>query len=290
MDTLAKDTHNNYNKMSNALKRQSGEVASAGFVQPGVETEYLDEEESSKCVRKTYEDGRTLTILEVDKVIIEKSMTYKWDWDMAEIKKEKEKGVDEVSCRYFAKGGLEIGLTYFGEYLIGRMATIDYALVTNPLVKSCSMQEELDNDIQFPMVKLDKGNTVVGYSSEEEENPMMSDIMYKSVLRALDRYELGPVTATVTSGYECGTATQCEFCGELPCVWETERDTVLSNDRVMHDAVLVNSKRRKVAYRHMYRVTNGIGQKGVRAQHPQCIEKGVRTLFPDGQFMGFKEE
>jgi hypothetical protein len=36
-------------------------------------------------------------------------------------------------------------------------------------------------------------------------------------------------------------------------------------------------------------VNGGPGQKGVRKQLPECIEKGVRALFPDNQYMGYKE-
>ena len=262
----------------------------AGTVAPSVVEECLDAERTSKCLTKRYADGRGLTILVVDDVIIEKSLTYYVEWDLEKMTKEKENGVESVRYRYYEKGGFEVGLTYFGSVLIGMMSTIDYALVTNPNFKCETVEDELANDIAFPMVNLAKVTTIEGYSSDELVNPMMSDIMYQSVVRALERYANEPVVSTVTSACATAKPTQCEFCGELPCVWETERDTILANDGVMHDAVMVNSKRRKVAYRHMYRVTNGIGQKGVRAQHPQCIEKGVRTLFPDGQFMGFKEE
>jgi hypothetical protein len=35
----------------------------------------------------------------------------------------------------------------------------------------------------------------------------------------------------------------------------------------------------------------GPGSKGVRTWLPECVEKGVRALFPDseGKFMGFME-
>jgi hypothetical protein len=138
------------------------------------------------------------------------------------------------------------------------------------------------------MVNLNKVSTIEGYSSDELVNPMMSSIMYESVVRELAMYEESG--GRVPPGNKTVEATVCDFCGELPCVWLSERDAVLANDRVEHDDSVINSKRRKTAYRHMFRVTNGLGQKGVRVQHPECIETGVRTMFPDVGFMGFKEE
>jgi hypothetical protein len=40
----------------------------------------------------------------------------------------------------------------------------------------------------------------------------------------------------------------------------------------------------------MNRVVFGPGQKGVRMRNPQYVEDGVRALFPDTKYMGFKEE
>jgi hypothetical protein len=68
---------------------------------------------------------------------------------------------------------------------------------------------------------------------------------------------------------------------------------VLANDQLEHGHVIgvENKTRRQIAFRHMFRVIHGGGgQKGVRTRLPVCVENGVRTLFPDKHYMGFKEE
>jgi hypothetical protein len=72
-----------------------------------------------------------------------------------------------------------------------------------------------------------------------------------------------------------------------------ERVAVIANDENKHGHTFTinNKTRRKLAYRHMFRVVNGgPGQKGVRRRLPECVETGVRALFPDEEYMGFKEE
>jgi hypothetical protein len=76
-------------------------------------------------------------------------------------------------------------------------------------------------------------------------------------------------------------------------VWISEIETVVAVDKMEHAGTsTLNSSRRRVAYRNMFLVINeGPGSKGVRTQLPECVEKGMRALFPDskGNFMGFKE-
>ena len=76
-------------------------------------------------------------------------------------------------------------------------------------------------------------------------------------------------------------------------MWSSERDTIIAKDEIEHGHTftVVNSTRCKIAYHHMFVVTNGgYGQKGVRKRLPECVEIGVRALFPDAEHMGFKEE
>jgi hypothetical protein len=75
-----------------------------------------------QSLTKRYPDGRTLTLLVVDDKLVEKSLTFRWDWDYDLIEKDKEKGKG-ASFNYWAKGGLEVSLTYFGSYLSGKMFT-----------------------------------------------------------------------------------------------------------------------------------------------------------------------
>jgi hypothetical protein len=94
-------------------------------------------------------------------------------------------------------------------------------------------------------------------------------------------------------GKDNGRDSLCDFCDENPCVWVCQREAVVTNNENEHGHTftIVNKTRHKIAFSHMFRVVNGgPGQKGVRKQLPECVEKGVRALFPDDQYMGYKEE
>ena len=68
-------------------------------------------------------------------------------------------------------------------------------------------------------------------------------------------------------------------------MWSAECVTIIAKDENEH------SHTSSMAFRHMFIVTSGgYGQKGVRRRLPECVEKGVRALFPDAEHMGFKEE
>jgi hypothetical protein len=86
---------------------------------------------------------------------------------------------------------------------------------------------------------------------------------------------------------------ECDLCGDVPCMWLAEREHVVANDEMLqgHKVTVENSTRRKFAYRYMFRAINGgPGEKGVRKKQPECVENGIRALFPDLHYMGFKEE
>jgi hypothetical protein len=85
----------------------------------------------------------------------------------------------------------------------------------------------------------------------------------------------------------------CDLCGDTPCVWLVEKDRVIANDMAENGTpvTVVNSTRRKLAFRYMFRCINaGPGRQGVRKKLPECVENGVRELFPDLVYMGFKEK
>jgi hypothetical protein len=87
--------------------------------------------------------------------------------------------------------------------------------------------------------------------------------------------------------------TPCALCGDIPCVWLGELGNVVANDELEHSHMFCveNRTRRRVAYRYMFRIINGgAGQKGVRKRQPECVENGIRALFPDAKYMGFKEK
>jgi hypothetical protein len=260
-----------------------------------------------KYITKRYPDGRTLSLLLVDEVIVEKSLAFSWNWDYAEIEKEKDKGGD-ISFKYWEKGGLEASLTYFGTYLVGKVFTLDFSKLekTNPLTAE-HWRDEVEHDISFPMVDIGKVKLEEGFSSTEKENHYMRSLMHVEVIDALLNHQIKEAAGELRGGDGTENKTKsrkeevlpssdddapCAMCGELPCVWKSEISNIVTNDQFEHENTfgVENKTRRKVAYRYMFRIINGgPGQKGVRKRQPECVENGIRTLFPDKEYMGFKE-
>jgi hypothetical protein len=224
-------------------------------------------------------------------------MTFGWEWDFEEIKEEKEKGA-EVSFKYWGKGGLELGLTYFGTYLVGKMFTLDFSKVKKGSISAEDWRDEVDSDIDFPMVDVNKVKLKQGFSPTEKENPQMCSIMHGEVILALSKYE-NKTDRELHAKTEHNIVpasdddTPCALCGDIPCVWLGELGNIVANDKLehLHTFSVQNRTHRRVAFRYMFRIINGgAGQKDVRKRHPECVENGNRALFPDANYMGFKEE
>ena len=89
--------------------------------------------------------------------------------------------------------------------------------------------------------------------------------------------------------------TQCPDCLRRTCLWE-----VYGGDIVLHmqnfeeelDTVGRNKNNviRKAGYQYAIRLIFGSLGSGVRRKLPQCVENGVRSMYPstDGRFMGYK--
>jgi hypothetical protein len=246
-----------------------------------------------KAITKRYPDGRTLTLVVNDDKLVEKMMTFRWGWDYKTVREEKEKGAT-VSFKYWVKGGLDVGLSYFGTYLFGKTIAIDYSKVMNTTFVAEDWRAEVSNDIAFPLVDVKKIKLESGFSADEKENPFMQSLMHDMVLDALFKNDAKKTSVGNFEAANIESDKCCDFCGYSPCVWIAERRAVIANDNNEngHTFTIYNKTRRKMAYKHMYRVVNGPGQKGIRHKLPECVELGVRTLFPDeqAQYMGFKEE
>jgi hypothetical protein len=81
--------------------------------------------------------------------------------------------------------------------------------------------------------------------------------------------------------------TPCALCGDIPCVWLGKLGNVVANDKLEHSRTfgVQNRTRRRVAFRYMFRIINsGTGQKGIRKRQLECIENGIRALFPDTNY------
>jgi hypothetical protein len=228
------------------------------------------------------------------KAIGEEHDVQKVDWDYDELEKEKEKG-NGISLNFWEKAGLEVSLTFFGEHLVGKMVTIDFLIQTVPNLVLDNWRDELEHDIMFPMVDLKKIVFKEGYCKDEIENPFMRDLMHDMVVHSMTENQREKKLVGSDGNEDDGEDSQCDYCSENPCVWVDGRDGVIANDENEngHTFMIENKTCRKLAFRHMFRVVNGgPGEKGVRKQLPECVEFGVRALFPDeqAQYMGFKEE
>ena len=101
------------------------------------------------------------------------------------MKKEQEKGADDVRSKYREKRGVAVLKSFFGTNLVGLMMTPpDYTLVTNnKQVRWKTVEAELENDIDFLMVvNVTKLTMVDGYSSKEKGNPKLGFIMHLRIL------------------------------------------------------------------------------------------------------------
>jgi hypothetical protein len=96
---------------------------------PPFTVEVLCKDPVKKAITKRYPDGRTLTLVVDDDQLVEKMMTYHWEWDYDKVREEKDKG-ESVSFKYWVKGPLEVGLSYFGTYIFGKTVAFDFAKVT----------------------------------------------------------------------------------------------------------------------------------------------------------------
>ena len=72
-----------------------------------------------KAVTKRYTDGRILTLLVENDDCVEKSLSYKWKWDVKRLKNEAVSGA-EIHFEQWEGGGIDVSLTYFGTYLVGK--------------------------------------------------------------------------------------------------------------------------------------------------------------------------
>jgi hypothetical protein len=153
-------------------------------------------------------DGRTLSLLVIEEKLIEKSLTYRWSWNYDRIREEKDIGANS-RFKYWEKGGgLDVGHTYFGTYLLGKMFTLNFEKVSaSNLLRPEDWRDEVNNEISFPTVNIENIHFEDGYSLEEKQNNYLRDIMFEDVIEHLVDYErkkvLGRATSVVRS-LACG--------------------------------------------------------------------------------------
>ena len=255
--------------------------------------------EVRKAVTRKQSDGRVLTLDAVADKIVEKMMTCDIPFVCDDLKKQKEEGAT-VSFKHWAKNGLEVNLTYFGTCVVGKKFVLTTAKLSDKSIIPDDWNEELENDAAFPMVNTRTLEMKEGCSADAKENEHVRVTVEAEVCSCLAKSEpvedvlVAEKKDTAGAGTEDDKAQHivCEFCAETPCVWSAERENVIATVDADHgdDTSISNSSRRKSSFRHIWRVRNGVGQKGCLTRHPECVESGIRALFPDDVFMGFKEE
>jgi hypothetical protein len=90
------------------------------------------------------------------------------DYDVLE--KEREAGAT-VRFKWYEKNGLEVGMAYYGTYLVGKMITMTAeSKVKFPHLFPDDWHDELESDISFPLIDVNKIELHEGYSPEENKN------------------------------------------------------------------------------------------------------------------------
>jgi hypothetical protein len=236
----------------------------------------------------------------VDDKIIEKSLTFPWALDFDTVRDEKNRGT-EVSMKYCEKDdGLEVGLTYFGSQLLGKTITLTtkkMSIHLRSLLISENWEYELEGEPNFPSVNIDKLVFKTGYKGCQVENEFLRQKTNNIVKRYLARHdrdmaEVEMPTAAKIVVAKKATDMCCGDCNEPPCVFLKERDDIVLQDNDAHaGTTTANRTRRRMPFKHMFYILNGgPGASGIRKRHPICVESGIRGLFPDIQYMGYKEK
>jgi hypothetical protein len=150
-----------------------------------------------------------LTLVVDDDQLVEKMMTYRWEWDYEKVREEKDKG-ESVSFKYWVKGPLDVGLSYFGTYLFGKTVAFDFVKVTGTNLVAEDWRDEVCNDIAFPLVDIKKLRLESGFSADKKENPFMKSLMHDMVVDALAKHENAMATAKILRA-EARTREQCSL-------------------------------------------------------------------------------
>ena len=240
-----------------------------------------------KSVTKRFMDGRTLCLQVENDILTAKSMSFRWTWDLAMMKIELDKGAG-IHFQHWEKDGLALLLTYFGEIYIGKAWHIDFVQPQMLKLRVAKWRDEVENDMHFPMHNVDELVMKEGYSDEDHDNTYLANIMYGEIMRLIADNENEKREEETNN--KVLPSPVCDTCSAETCVWIENKEEVLEHDMGEHGHVfgVSNSTRRRIAYGYMFRVINGgPGQTGVRIKLPECVETGVRAVFPDDQYMGF---
>ena len=236
-----------------------------------------------QSVTKRYLDGRTLSLWVVDDQLVYKNMSYKGEWEMERIMKE----YDADSCinyKFYEMTDLVVRSSYLGTYLLGTSYLLTFESDATKKLRVDNWHTEIQYDIAFPAVNLEHIDLKVGYAPKQKENPRLAEIMMEEVWKLIVDYE----DQEQRNNENPPMFTRCHECQATPCVWTSNKTRILENDYFEHGHRLdvLNSTRRMIAYRLMFRILNsGPGPPSATKTLPTCVDFGILTTMPDNQYM-----
>jgi hypothetical protein len=233
---------------------------------------------TKKCPRIEPNVTQVLSLASVNNEYVDKSLVWKWPWDLNLLAIEKVEGRGRVSFEHVVKPRTEISLTYFGNVLIAKLVSITNvaeAKEKHPILMRPTAESELED-----MIQLDDTYTleevVAGYKTTKLDNIHFKNFLEEETERLLD--DNGFVFSDDGESY----SVFCMYCECTPCVWTFNEQMIIDYDKATHDEETAQNTRRHAVYRQMALYINGgPSGSGNRLKLPICVLTGVRNLFPD---------
>ena len=221
-----------------------------------------------------------LSVAAVNDEYLEKSVAYKWSPNLKLVATEKISGKGRVSFGHVKREKTEIGLTYYGGILVGKIVrVIDVVASKNspPIIMKQTAELELNERIPLDDTYTEE-EVVLGYENSQRENRNLQLIIEEEMERMLDNN--GYVFSDDGRSFEI----YCSDCGNSPCVWSNNERAMQEYDAAENDKDTQPNQHRHGLYRQMALIINdGPCGVGNRLKLPQCVLVGVRNLFPDPQ-------
>jgi len=201
---------------------------------------------------------------------------------------EKTAGRGEIRFLYVPCHRYEIGLTYFGDVLTGKMIHVTnerLAKEEDPKIMQATVMEELENYLPFDERYTDE-DIEYGYEAIKQQNLHMKLMLEEEVERMLD--DAGYIFSDDGKSY----THICIECDNQPCVWEANKQAMILHKETTDSQEAQPNRRRHTIYRQMALIINdGPSGRGIRVKLPGCVLHGCRELFPDpdAKYTGHRE-
>jgi hypothetical protein len=226
----------------------------------------------------------------MDDVYVEKAISHKWFPDLKLLAIEKCKGRNRVSFEHVKQTRMEIGFTYFGNVLIGKMVCItdnSAAQQQKPVLMRLTVAAELKDYIPLDVTYKEE-KTVKDYESDQIENQHLQLIIEDKMETMLDNH--GYIFADDGKSFQ----TFCTECELIPCVWAHNRESMINYDQaaVNEEDTEANKCRHGLYHQIALLINGGPSGHGNRLKLPQCIVTGVQELLfpnPGAYYFGHRE-